>query len=67
MGSGMLLDKAGHILTNYHVVKGADDLKVRLSDQREFQAVLVSADPKTDVAVIRIKDKVPADLPIVRL
>jgi len=67
MGSGMLLDKAGHILTNYHVVKDADDLKVRLSDKREFKAVLVSADPKTDVAVIRIKDKVPADLPIVQL
>ena len=67
MGSGMILDRAGHILTNYHVVKDADDLKIRLSDKRQFTAVLVSADPKTDVAVIRIKDKVPADLPMVQM
>jgi serine protease Do len=67
MGSGMILDNKGHILTNYHVVKDADDLKVRLSDKRQFTAVLVSADPKTDVAVIRIKDKVPSDLPTVQL
>jgi len=67
MGSGMILDKAGHILTNYHVVKDVDEIKVRLSDKREFKAEVVSADPKTDVAVIRIKDKVPADLPTVKL
>jgi serine protease Do len=67
MGSGMILDKAGHILTNYHVVKDVDEIKVRLSDKREFKAVVVSSDPKTDVAVIRIKDKVPADLPTVQL
>jgi len=67
MGSGMILDKAGHILTNYHVVKDVDEIKVKLPDKREFKAVVVSADPKTDVAVIRIKDKVPADLPTVQL
>jgi serine protease Do len=67
MGSGMILDKNGHILTNYHVVKDVDEIKVRLSDKREFKAVVVSVDPKTDVAVIRIKDKVPADLPTVQL
>jgi len=67
MGSGMILDKAGHILTNYHVVKDVDQIKIRLADKREFQAVVVSSDPKTDVAVIRIKDKVPADLPTVQL
>ena len=67
MGSGMILDKAGHILTNYHVVKDVDEIKVRLSDKREFKAEIVSTDPKTDVAVIRIKDKVPADLPSVEL
>jgi serine protease Do len=67
MGSGMILDKAGHILTNYHVVKDVDEIKVRLSDKREFQAEVVSSDPKTDVAVIRIKGKVPADLPTVQL
>jgi serine protease Do len=67
MGSGMILDKAGHILTNYHVVKDVDEIKVRLPDKREFKAVVVSSDPRTDVAVIRIKDKVPADLPTVQL
>jgi serine protease Do len=67
MGSGMILDKAGDILTNYHVVKDVDEIKVRLADKREFKAVVVSTDPKTDVAVIRIKDKVPADLPTLKL
>ena len=67
MGSGMILDKAGDILTNYHVVKEVDEIKVRLSDKREFKAEVVSTDPKTDVAVIRIKDKVPNDLPAVEL
>ena len=66
MGSGMILDKEGHILTNYHVVKDVDEIKVRLSDKREFKAEVVSSDPKTDVAVIRIKEKV-ADLPTVQL
>jgi serine protease Do len=67
MGSGMILDKSGLILTNNHVVKDVDEIKVRLSDKREFKAEIVSSDPKTDVAVIRIKDKVPADLPSVKL
>jgi len=67
MGSGMILDRAGHILTNYHVVKDVDEISVRLPDKREFKAEVVSSDPKTDVAVIRIKGKVPADLPTVQL
>jgi len=67
MGSGMILDKSGLILTNNHVVKDVDEIKVRLSDKREFKAVIVSTDPKTDVAIIKIKDKVPADLPTVKL
>jgi serine protease Do len=62
MGSGMVLDKDGRILTNYHVVKDVDEIKVRLMDKREFPAEIVSTDPKTDVAVIKIKGKVPADL-----
>jgi serine protease Do len=67
MGSGMILDKDGHILTNYHVVKDVDSIKVKLADKREFKAVIVSTDPKTDVAVIRIKDRVPTDLPFVEM
>jgi len=67
MGSGMILDKQGHILTNYHVVRGVDDIKVRLADQEEFEAKIVGTDPKTDVAVIQIRGHVPDDLPTVTL
>ncbi len=67
MGSGMILDKKGHILTNYHVVKDVDDIKVQLADKRRFEAEIVGTDPKTDVAIIRIKGHVPGDLPTVTL
>ena len=67
MGSGMILDKDGHVLTNYHVVKGMSALKIQLPDKRTFEAVVVGTDPKTDVAVIRIKGKVPSDLPSITL
>ena len=55
MGSGMILDKQGHILTNYHVVSDVDKVKVQLADKREFAAEVVGTDPKSDVAIIRIK------------
>lgn len=67
MGSGMILDAQGHILTNYHVVKDVNEIKVKLADQREFEAETVGADPRSDVAVIRIKGKVPDGLPTVTL
>ncbi|HEY3898347.1 MAG TPA: DegQ family serine endoprotease [Chthoniobacter sp.] len=67
MGSGMILDKEGHILTNYHVVKDVDTLKVKLADNRQFDAKVVGTDPKSDVAIIQIKDKVPDNLPTVKL
>lgn len=67
MGSGMILDKQGHILTNYHVVRDVDKLKVRLADKRQFDAEVVGTDPKSDVAIIRITGKVPDNLPIVKL
>ncbi len=67
MGSGMILDKQGHILTNYHVVKDVDDIKVQLADGRKFEAEIVGTDPPTDVAVIKIKANVPDDLPTVTL
>jgi len=67
MGSGMILDKEGHILTNYHVVKDVDKVRVKLADKREFQAEVVGTDPKSDVAIIRIKGKVPDNLPTVKL
>lgn len=67
MGSGMILDKEGHILTNFHVVRDVDDIKVRLADKRTFEAEIVGTDPKTDVAVIRIKGHVPDNLPTITL
>ena len=67
LGSGMILDRQGHILTNYHVVKDVEEIKVQLADKRTFEAEVVGTDPKTDVAVIKIKGHVPSDLPVVTL
>jgi S1-C subfamily serine protease len=59
-GSGSILDRQGHILTNYHVIEDARRIIVGLYDGQQFDAVLVGQDPDTDIAVIRIK--VPAEL-----
>ncbi len=67
MGTGMLLDKQGHILTNYHVVQDVDEIKVQLADKRTFKAKIVGADRKTDVAVLEMKGNLPSDLPTVQL
>ncbi len=54
LGSGVIVSPEGYVLTNNHVVDGATDVKVTLSDKREFQARIVGTDPKTDVAVLKI-------------
>ncbi len=54
LGSGVIVSPEGYILTNNHVIDGATDVRVTLSDKREFQARVVGADPKTDVAVLKI-------------
>jgi serine protease Do len=54
LGSGVIVSPEGYILTNNHVVDGATDVRVTLSDRREFQARVVGTDPKTDVAVLKI-------------
>ncbi len=60
LGSGVIVSPDGYILTNNHVVEGADELKVLLSDDREFVAKVIGADPKTDVAVVKIEaEKLP--------
>lgn len=55
LGSGFLLTEDGYILTNEHVVAGAQEIRVRLSDQSEYPAKLVGTDPRTDVAVIKVE------------
>ena len=55
LGSGFIVDKAGYILTNNHVVEGADDIRVTLLDGRSYDAEVKGRDPKTDIALILIK------------
>ena len=64
LGSGVIVDRRGHILTNSHVVEGAEEIKVTLPDERTFPGTLVGADPFTDLAVVRIEGK---KLPTARL
>ena len=54
LGSGVIVESNGLIITNNHVVGKADEIRVTLSDKREFKAKLIGTDPKTDVAVVRI-------------
>src|SRR5262249_12415295 len=56
LGSGVIIDAAGLVVTNNHVIEGADEVKVSLADKREFEATLVLKDARTDLAVLRIKD-----------
>jgi serine protease Do len=56
-GTGFIIDHEGYILTNNHVVKGADTIKVTLQNEKEYEARLVGSDPKTDVALIKIVKK----------
>jgi Do/DeqQ family serine protease len=61
MGSGVIVSSDGYIITNNHVVEGADELKVLLNDGREYSAKTIGTDPKTDVAVIKIDgEKLPS-------
>jgi S1-C subfamily serine protease len=53
-GSGFVYDAQGHIVTNYHVIEGADELLVKLADGQELEATVVGSDPTNDLAVLRI-------------
>jgi S1-C subfamily serine protease len=64
LGSGVLVNADGYILTNNHVIKNATSIKVMLSDTRTFDGKVVGADPQTDVAVVKIDGK---DLPTASL
>jgi serine protease Do len=57
LGSGFIIDREGYVITNNHVVEGADEIKVKLDDKQEIEAEVVGRDPKTDLALIKLKKK----------
>jgi serine protease Do len=63
LGSGFIISADGYILTNAHVVEGADEINVRLTDKRELKAKVIGADRRTDIALIKVE---AAGLPVVR-
>ncbi|MGL4315944.1 MAG: DegQ family serine endoprotease [Pseudomonas sp.] len=64
LGSGFIISDDGYVLTNNHVVADADEILVRLSDRSELQAKLIGADPRTDVALLKVEGK---NLPTVKI
>jgi serine protease Do len=64
LGSGFIISADGYLLTNAHVVEGADEITVRLTDKREFKAKVIGTDKRTDVALIKIE---ASGLPVVKL
>lgn len=65
LGSGVIIDEDGYIITNEHVVSRASKIKVRLSDGRDFEATMISSDPISDIAVLKIHS--PEPLPYVKM
>jgi serine protease Do len=65
LGSGFTISDDGYVISNYHVVKDADEIIVRLSDRREFIATIVGTDPRSDIAVLKVKNDSP--LPSLKL
>ena len=66
LGSGFIIDPKGYVVTNNHVVEGADKIKIILVGGKEYQATVKGRDPKTDLALIQIVNP-PADLPFLKL
>ena len=54
LGSGFVIDKAGHVVTNFHVIEGADEVEVSFSNGEEMSADIVGSDPSTDIAVLKV-------------
>jgi S1-C subfamily serine protease len=65
LGSGFVIDKSGHIITNFHVVQGAQRVQVSFSDNERLNARIVGRDPATDVAVLQVKTRSRALTPLV--
>jgi len=66
-GSGSILDQQGNILTNYHVIEGAQKLSVSMGGKKDYPAVVVGGDPDTDLAVIRLTEKPAGTLTVLPL
>ena len=66
LGSGVIVDTAGHVITNYHVVQGADEIRVQLADGRIATPEIVGKDPDTDLAILRVPIKDPPVMPMGR-
>ena len=64
LGSGFIISKDGYVITNHHVVKGADEIIVKLNDRRELIAELVGSDPRSDIALLKLD---AANLPTVKI
>jgi serine protease Do len=67
IGSGVIVSKEGYILTNFHVVSGADEIEVKLHDGRDFEAKVIGSDSLSDVAVLKLKEEDVTDLPVAYL
>jgi serine protease Do len=65
LGTGFIIDPAGYVVTNEHVVREADEVRVRLADEREFRADVVGRDPKVDLALLKLDGA--SNLPIAKL
>ncbi len=65
LGSGFIIDKKGYVVTNNHVIEGADQIKVKLDDDHEFDAEVVGRDPNTDLALLKINSE--KDLPVLKM
>ena len=66
LGSGVIVDASGLVVTNFHVVEGMTDIKVALSDRREFPAEILLRDPRSDLAILRIK-AAEKDFPVLEM
>ena len=63
-GSGIIIDTEGHVLTNYHVIKGADQIRITLSDGTELEGKVTGSDPENDLAVVKFDPKGRVVVPV---
>ncbi len=66
LGSGVIVDRGGLVITNNHVIQNMTEVKIALSDRREFEVDIVLRDPRTDLAVLKLKSP-PSDLAVLEI